>query len=85
MTDQAGIYSLEQKKRNDTSVTSFAVNLPDEWLMESGKAVSVGGNEQAGMNIPIQNAGFPLTTSLLVAAMIILLLEWWYYANRNYI
>jgi hypothetical protein len=84
-TDAPGFYRLEQKKAGETVNTSFTVNLPDEWQMESGRASGTADKPQAGVSIPVQKSAVPLTLPLLVLATLILLLEWWYYANRNYV
>ena len=84
-TDAPGIYRLEQKKADGTVGSSFPVNLPDEWQMESGRAGSSAQESGMGVSMPVRKPAFPLTFPLLVLASLILLLEWWYYANRNYV
>lgn len=85
LTEKPGIYRLEQKKQSETTSTFFAVNLPDEWLMESKEANISENKSGAGVHVPLRKQGVMLTLPLLAAAMMILLLEWWFYANRNYI
>lgn len=77
-TDIPGIYTLEQKKDATTVSTPFAVNLPDEWLVENRETSIVTGTE-TGTYIPVKKTGYLLTIPLLAAAMAILLLEWWFY------
>jgi Ca-activated chloride channel family protein len=83
-TETPGIYQLQQKTPGDTINGFFAVNLPDEWLMENRRSNTAAAEADTANYIPLQKSGYPLTLPLLAAALLILLLEWWYYANRNY-
>jgi hypothetical protein len=84
-TDAPGIYRLEQKKIGETVISSFTVNLPDEWQMEKSRTSASAQDVGMGASIPVQKSAYPLTFPLLALAVLILLLEWWYYANRNYV
>lgn len=80
-----GIYRLEQTKQDETADTDFAVNLPDEWLMENTADTTPDQDVQSGFAVPIKNKVYPLAWPILLLILMLLSVEWWYYANRHYV
>jgi len=83
-TVQTGLYTLEQKLKNDTIQKQFFVNAPSEKENAIAKSVmkNAGQNSENGQNIR-SSGGWSLRTLLLWLLLLILLIEWWVYANGN--
>ncbi len=83
-TQETGIYTLEQKSADGSSIHRFAVNPPaaaESNLLEDNTGVPADAPDGPDTSNSGVETGFSLQVLLLWFALLLLCIEWWVYSN----